>query len=117
LTLQTVVRADFVSTSVTAMIQASFAILFFIFRVVFVPFVWFKLMTTMNEQRSSQVYQDCFPPYFMPFSFAFGMVFHLLNAFWCIKIIKKIRRKVLGIEAVKANNDLGEKELKNGKKN
>jgi hypothetical protein len=96
------------------MIQASFAILFFIFRVVFVPFVWFKLMMTMNEQRSLPVYQDCFPPYFMPFAFGFGMIFHCLNAFWFIKIVKKIRRKMLGIEGVQANNKLDEREHKNG---
>jgi hypothetical protein len=112
----TLVRADFVSASVTAMIQASFALLFFIFRVIFVPFVWFKLMMTMNEQRSLPVYQDCFPPYFMPFAFGFGMVFHSLNAFWFIKIVKKIRRKILGIEGVQANNKLDEREHKNGDK-
>jgi hypothetical protein len=110
----TLVRADFVSPSVTAMIQASFAILFFIFRVVFVPSVWFKLMTTMNEQRSLPVYQACFPPYFMPFAFGFGMIFHCLNAFWFIKIVKKIRRKMLGIEGVQANNKLDEREHQNG---
>jgi hypothetical protein len=112
----TVVRADFVSANVTAMIQASFALLFFIFRVVFVPFVWVKLMMTMNEQRSLPVYQDCFPPYFMPFAFGFGVVFHCLNAFWFIKIVKKIRRKMMGIEGVQANNELKEREYKNGHK-
>jgi hypothetical protein len=96
----TLVRADFVPANVTAMIQASFAILFF--------------MMTMNEQRSLPVYQDCFPPYFMPFAFGFGMIFHCLNAFWFIKIVKKIRRKMLGIEGVQANNKLDEREHKNG---
>jgi hypothetical protein len=110
----TLVRADFVSESATAFIQASFAFLFFLFRIIVVPYVWFKLMVTMNEQRSSQVYQNCFPPYFMPVAFGFGMVFHMLNAFWFTKLVKKIRRKILGIEGVKSNNDLGEKELQNG---
>jgi hypothetical protein len=44
----TVVRADFVSETGVAMIQASFALLFLIFRIIFVPSISFKLMTTMS---------------------------------------------------------------------
>jgi hypothetical protein len=106
----TIVRADFVSETVTASIQASFAIFFLIFRVVMVPLIWGKLILTMVEQGSTDAYTSCFPSYFMPVAFGFGMVFHSLNAFWFYKIIKKIRRKMRGIEKVQANNEL--KQLK-----
>lgn len=108
----TVVRADFVSPTTTAVIQASFAVLFFLCRVLCVPYIWTKLLFTMIETRSTEAYQSCFMPYFMPVAFCFGMVFHCLNAFWFYKIVRKIRRKVLGTEQVQANNDLGETDKK-----
>jgi TLC domain len=104
----TVVRADFFSTTVAALNQACFALNFFAFRIVIVPFLWGKLMLAMYEQKDTADFVNCFPPYFLGVCFGFGMFFNILNAYWWIKIVQKIQRKISGVEKVHDNNDLSE---------
>lgn len=108
----TVVRADFFDNIVSIVNQACFVLFFFAFRIVFVPYIWLKLMKVMYENHSTPTFQECFPPGFAIFAFCLGMFFHVLNTYWFIKIIKKARRKILGIEKVRHNNDLVEEAKK-----
>lgn len=105
----TLVRADFVSPTVSLLIQAAFSISFFVFRICLVPYLWFQIAYTMTKHR--QDYIPCFPvEIFLPAVWLFGLFFHGLNAYWFYKIVRKIQRKLAGIEKVQENNDLGEPE-------
>lgn len=72
-------------------------------------------MSTMFEEFRTARYQECFSPFKLPILFIFGIFYNILNAYWFIKIVKNLCRKILGIEMVKANNELDEPET-NGKK-
>ncbi|GKY91376.1 hypothetical protein MPSEU_000109900 [Mayamaea pseudoterrestris] len=108
--LLTIVRADFLSPFMAGMIQASFALTFFIFRIVLVPYMWFQLMVTMYQERSNPTYQACMSPLVYPVAMVVGIFFHSLNLFWFIKIVKKAKRKLMGVEGIHAKNDLNERE-------
>jgi len=112
----TIVRAEFFTPMMAAVNQAMFMLSFFAFRIVITPYLWYQIMVHMFKLRKTKEFQECFPWYFMPVCLAFGMFFNCLNGYWFIKIVKKARRKILGIEHVKANNDLSEAELKHSKK-
>lgn len=106
----TLVRADFFNDTMSAANQALFALNFFAFRIVVAPAIWYGLVSEMHQRKSMASYQSCFPPYFYPFVFVCGLFFHALNAYWFYKIVMKARRKIMGVERVKANNDLTESE-------
>jgi len=110
----TVVRADFFTERMAMANQLLFALNFFLFRLVVVPLVWLKHIVVMAEERTSDTFRECFPPYFFPVSLVFGVFFHLLNAYWFVKIAKKARRKITGIEPVKADNDIYDRDVVNG---
>jgi hypothetical protein len=107
-----IVKADFFSETASLLNQMGFALTFFSCRIVIVPYMWLILMWTMMEQKSSPRYQECFPSYLFPVSFIFGMFFNVLNLYWFIKIVKKARRKLLGIEKVHHGNELNENKVK-----
>jgi hypothetical protein len=106
----TIVRADFLSPMAAGVIQASFALTFFAFRILLVPYLWFQLMVIMYQESDKPTYQACMSPLMFPVSVIVGFFFHTLNAYWFIKIIKKARRKLLGIEGIHARNDLSERD-------
>jgi hypothetical protein len=69
----TVVRADIFPDTVSMLNQALFVLTFILCRIVVVPLVWVKLMLTMRQNWSETVFQECYPPYFMPVCFFFGV--------------------------------------------
>jgi hypothetical protein len=106
------VKANFVSPIITAIIQLSFVICFFTFRIVVTPYLWAQVMWILLTEKHTVEYQSCFPWYFQLFSFLLGITFHCLNSFWFYKIIKKVMRKMAGVEDVQDGNHLTEHEAK-----
>ena len=63
----------------------------------------------MTKHRHETI--SCYPiSIFLPAVWLFGLIFHGLNAFWFYKIVRKVQRKMAGIEKIQENNDLGEPE-------
>jgi TLC domain len=104
----TVVKADFFPDALVMLNQACFVFSFFLCRIVVVPYFWANLMMTMWQHRSEPAFQDCFPSFFMSACFFFGMFYNLLNGYWFTKIVKKARRRILGIEKHNEKNDLAD---------
>jgi len=98
------VRADFFNVAASFANQLAFAFTFFVFRIILSPWMWFNMVSTMYENRRSSA---CLPsPLFFPASLLMGVCFHALNGYWFYRILRKARRKILGIEGVQANNEL-----------
>jgi len=104
----TIVRAEFFTNKMALANQLVFASTFFLFRIVLSPFLWFQLLQTMAQTKDRNEYQDCFPSTLFGVSVIFGILFHLLNLYWFVKIVKKAKRKLTGTEHIKANNALEE---------
>jgi hypothetical protein len=104
----TIVKADFFPSSIVLLNQMCFTFAFFLCRLVVVPIFWLQLIMTMYEHRNEPQFQKCFPSYFLLSSFMFGMFYNVLNTYWFFKIIRKARRKILGIEKPTENNDLSD---------
>ena len=85
-------RADFLTESMSVIVQMIFAVNFFFFRIIVSPFMWYRLVNMMNEHKDEELYQSCFNPYVLPASFFVGLFFHFLNAYWFYKIVRKVRR-------------------------
>jgi hypothetical protein len=92
--------------------QLVFVMLFFLCRIVLTPYMWYEIVSTSYQLRNSELYKSCITRSVLPVSFAIGMFFHCLNAFWMYKILRKLRRKILGIEKITANNELHEPDSK-----
>ena len=104
----TVVKADFLPNSIVFMNQMMFTFAFFVCRLVVVPYFWMELMITMYRHQNDRAFQQCFPSHFIISCFLFGMFYNILNTYWFIKIVRKARRKILGIEKPKERNDLSD---------
>lgn len=100
------VQADFVPASAAVANQLCFVVSFFVARIVLFPMIWIRLMWTMWKHRTNITFQECYPDHFMFICFGFGVVFHTLNAHWFIKIVRKARRRMQGIEKHTERNDL-----------
>lgn len=84
-----------------------FVLSFFIFRIIMVPYLWYKLMYVIISNHNTYQYGQCFGNiHFMEYVFVTGMMFHLLNVYWFYKILLKIQRKLSGHEKVHENNDI-----------
>lgn len=60
--------------------------------------------------RQEQTDDYCLPFYFSKMILVLGPFFHILNAYWFYKIIRKIIRKLTGEEKLNERNDLVESE-------
>jgi hypothetical protein len=100
------VRADFISVTMMIFNQAAFVLCFFMFRVVLCPYIWFLQVYGMWTLSSTEEYKSCLPHTLLGFTLIYGMFFNVLNAYWFIKIVKKMLRKIRGEERVDAKNDL-----------
>jgi hypothetical protein len=98
------IRADFFPAALTAVNMGCFALCFFLFRILVVPYLWVKLIVVFWNK------QNCFHGSFFGFTIVFGVFFNLLDLYWFVKIVKKIRRKILGQEDIKGKNDLTEQD-------
>ncbi len=83
-----------------------FSVTFFLFRLVICPFLWWEILMISWEQRDNPVSQACIPWHFKYVVFSFGMFFNCLNAYWAVKIVKKLMRKLSGQEKVAEKNHL-----------
>jgi len=101
----TVVRADFFSPTMAMANQLLFALNFFLFRLVVCPLIWLKIILVLYQEQSGGQSSSCLPSHFGVVVLLFGTFFHVLNGYWFVKIVKKARRKMAGIEGVQANND------------
>ena len=109
----TIVKADFFPDIMVVLNQASFVVSFFLCRLVVVPYFWVHLIRQMYDHRNDPRFQNCFPAYFMYACFIFGMFYNMLNTYWFVKIVRKARRRLLGIEKPTEKNDLAD-EASNG---
>lgn len=91
-------KADFFPDNIVMVNQACFVISFILCRIVVVPFLWANIMLEVWRNKSDPVFQDCFPAYGQYAAFLFGLAYHLLNGYWFTKIVKKARRRILGIK-------------------
>jgi TLC domain len=88
--------------------QALFVVSFFFCRLVIVPFVWGKLMRALWTQQGTPEFLQCLHPSFVTISFCGGMFYHILNAYWFRKIIRKAQRRILGIEKHDERNEFAD---------
>jgi len=96
-----ILRADFLTPTMQLITQASFALLFFVSRIIISPTVFYGIFTAMNTK-----FGDCFPPYLYYITLGFGGFFHCLNAFWFFKLVKKIKKKLSGQESMDVNEKM-----------
>jgi len=97
-------EADFFNATGKLVCSAIFAILFFLIRIIVVPYTWFQFLTTLyyeiqdgtstSTSTSTSTTESCFPKSFIYIVFVFGMLFHGLNLYWLRLIIRKVQRKL-----------------------
>ena len=74
-----VLRANFFTPLMQLLTQASFAILFFISRIIISPRVHFEICSLMNSNLGEM--ENCMPKLIFYMSVLFGLFFHGLNLF------------------------------------
>jgi hypothetical protein len=99
------VRAEFWSDAAAAFNQALFVLSFFVSRCLLAPFLHARIVSFMWLHSE---WKECYPWHFLPVSAASGLFFHGLNYFWLYKIVRKVRRKMLGKEGIRDNNDISD---------
>lgn len=87
-------RGSFWTPTMSIIIQALFSLSFFLSRIVITPILYFEIAITMYAHQG-----DCYPRLLFYVTLLFGGFFNCLNAFWFMKIIKKIQRKFSGKES------------------
>ena len=100
------IRAEFMTPSMTMANMLVFVITFFLARLVYGPYAIYQhsyYLYTIG--RTSEESKACLPPGFDHVIAIVGMFFNLLNAYWFYKILLKLQRKLKGKEAVKDSND------------
>jgi len=97
-----ILRADFFTPIMQLVTQASFALLFFVARILIAPYVYYDIAMIMFDHRAT-----CFPKSMFYVTLSFGAFFHSLNAFWFVKLVKKIQGKLSGTESMEMK-DLNE---------
>ena len=97
----TILRADFFTPTMQLLTQASFALLFFLSRIILSPYVYYGIIYEMNKNLG-----DCFPPYMFHITLLFGGFFHCLNLFWFVKLVNKIKAKVTGKDSMDVSEKL-----------
>lgn len=96
-----ILRADFFTPTMQLITQATFALLFFLSRIIASPYILLEIIVIMNSKMG-----DCFPRYVFYTTLVFGTFFQCLNAFWFFKLVKKIERKLSGKESMDVNEKL-----------
>jgi len=103
-------RATFFNEKALAANMALFGISFFLFRIIIVPYLWFGIFWAAYRNLYNPQSHECLPWHFVYVVFTFGMFFHCLNLYWATRIIRKVRRKVSGIEKISEGNGLSKRE-------
>lgn len=89
-----VMKNDFTTEKTRLFLQFLFAVSFMICRLFIAPYIWFQFLLTLYKHDNEV--DNCFPKHFDIIVFSFGMLFHILNIFWAIKIsrifVSKLRK-------------------------
>ncbi len=96
-----ILRADFFDPTMQIIMQASFAVLFFLSRIVLSPYIYYGIIYEMNKKLG-----ECFPTYIYYVTLLFGGFFHALNLWWFTKMVQKIKKKLSGKESLKVDKEL-----------
>lgn len=96
-----ILRADFFTPTMQLLTQASFALLFFLSRIILSPYVYYGIIYEMNKNLG-----DCFPPYIFHITLLFGGFFHCLNLFWFVKLVNKIKAKLTGKDSMEVSEKM-----------
>lgn len=99
-------RVSFFSETALAVNMALFTLTFFAFRLIICPYLWWGILQKIWKYSDNSVSQACIPWHFKYVVLGFGTFFNCLNAYWAVKIVKKLMRKLNGKEKVKDRNDL-----------
>jgi hypothetical protein len=91
----TILRADFFTPTMQLLTQASFALLFFLSRIVLGSYASYGIIYETYKNLG-----DCFPPYIFHITLLFGGFFHCLNLFWFVKLVNKIKAKLTGKDSM-----------------
>ena len=108
-------RATFFPETLTTLNIACFVLSFFVFRLVVFPYIWYQTVATFWRESESEVVQNCTPRHFGITVFFFGIVFHLLDLYWFVKIVQKVQRKLAGKEKI-TDNDIANVDASSAKK-
>mmetsp|Transcript_20899 Transcript_20899/g.26385 ORF Transcript_20899/g.26385 Transcript_20899/m.26385 type:complete len:265 (-) Transcript_20899:199-993(-) len=100
-----ILRANFFTPLLQLVTQATFALLFFVCRIIISPMVHYDITSSMLLM--SEDMGKCFPKLIFYTTILFGTFFHGLNAFWFVKLLKKIKRKLTKEESLEMK-DLNE---------
>lgn len=101
------VRFELFSDTATSANLGLFTLAFTVFRILLGPQLWWSLQTTAWDHRENPTSQACLPWHFKYVVFVFGIFFNCLNAFWFYKIVRKMYRKIVKTEQLKAKMQLG----------
>lgn len=94
--------ATFLGDTGSLIVQALFALTFFLTRIVIVPTLHYNMMSALFATAPN----GCDPPYFKWAVLFFGLSFHFLNSFWFYKLLQKIQRKLSGQEKIRDKLEL-----------
>ena len=97
----TILRADFFTPTMQLLTQASFALLFFLSRIILGSYVSYGIIYETNKNLG-----DCFPPYMFHIALFFGALFNGLNYFWFVKLLKKMKARLSGKESLDVSEKL-----------
>lgn len=77
------------------------------------PYIWFeRVLAVRAETMKNPEFFECIPDYFNPVIPLFGFFFHTLNFYWFCLIVKKMHRKLTGVEKIDEKNELSETNAK-----
>lgn len=92
-------RADFLSPKMQIGCQAAFVLLYFLCRIIMFPYILIQALAVGYHSIG-----DCFPKSLFNFCLLFGALFNCLNIFWFVKVVRKVKRKLSGIEPITCMN-------------
>jgi hypothetical protein len=101
-----ILRANFFTETMQFVTQATFALLFFISRVIVSPLVHYDIVSSMIRMEKEM--EACLPSVIFYGTVGFGLFFHCLNFFWFVKLLQKIKRKLTKEEVGYEMKDLSE---------
>lgn len=102
------VKAKFLSATASKINQVCFVVSFFMCRLVVIPYHWGKLMRGLLGAQ-----QKCYSFSFFLVCLIGGMFFHVLNAYWFRKILRKASRRLMQQEKYNERNEFADEADRN----
>lgn len=94
--LLTLCKVEIFGPLTQGIIQLSFALMFFLCRVLAAPYIWFQIISTYYKESLINNGEFCFASYMICMNFITGLFFHCLNSYWFYKIVRKIQKNLFG---------------------